>query len=164
MHQLNTQIEILNRWFQQNRQSLNVAKTKVMLFDTQALIAKQGDFCLEIRGQEVEHVHAFKYLGVMLDPLLSFHELVKYSQSKTYGNIRVLDRARSFIDKELYLSLYTTLVLPLLGFNDYVYDCLGVNDAYTLQKLQNAALGSILHVDHSTPLAELHKKAGFLFK
>ena len=54
-----------------------------------------------------------------------------------------------------------TLVLPLFDFNDYVYDCLTVNDSHTLQKLQNTALRSILRVDFHTSIADIHKMAGF---
>ena len=65
-----------------------------------------------------------------------------------------------FLDKELCLSLYRTLVLPLFDFNDYIYDCLTSADAYTLQKPQNTALGSIMRVDSRTSISEIRLQAG----
>ena len=140
----------LSKWFQQNRLLLNTKKTKVMLFGTRQSLAKVHDFGLVIDGEPIKLVTKFKYLGVMLDSTLSFHEHVQYIQSKTLGKIKVLGRARSFLSEDLCLSLYRTLVLPLFDFNDYVYDCLTVNDSYTMQKLQNTALRSILRVDSYT--------------
>ena len=132
-----------------------------MLFGTRHALAGLGDFSLNIKGQPIECVPKFKYLGIMLDSHLSFHEHVMYIQSKTLGKIKVLGRARGFLSQELCLSLYRTLVLPLFDFNDYVYDCLTVADSYTLQKLQNTALRSILRVDSRTSIADIHKLAGF---
>ena len=163
--ELKTKLEnsstVLSIWFRQNRLSLNTKKTKVMLFGTRQSLAKLDDFVLRIDGKRIESVSKFKYLGVMLDPTLSFHDHVSYIQSKTLGKIKVLGRARSFLSQELCLSLYRTLVLPLFDFNDHVYDCLTVNDSYTLQKLQNTALRSILRVDSRTSISEIHTLAGF---
>ena len=101
---------------------------------------------------------SFKYLGVMLDPILSFSSHVQYIQGKTFSRIKVLGRARSFLSKEMCLSLYKALVLPLFDFNDYIYDCLSSNDAYTLQKLQNAAFRNILKCDSRMSIQSIHQE------
>ena len=40
----------------------------------------------------LEHVDSFEYLGVMLDPGLTFDDHVKYLKSKLYVRIKLLGR------------------------------------------------------------------------
>ena len=127
-----------------------------MLFGANQKLCSLDEFHLTIDGHEIERVES--YLGIMLDPVLLFSALVKYIQSKTFGRIKVLARARSFLDQEMCLSLYKSLVLPLFDFNDFIYDCLSSNDTYTLQKLQNAAFRNILRSDSCASIVSIHEK------
>ena len=48
----------------------------------------------------------------------------------------------------------------MFDFNDYVYDCLTSKNAFTLQKLQNAAFRSILRHDKRTSVELMHTQMG----
>ena len=132
----------------------------MVLFGTRPKLEEVHGFNVQIDGQEVERLDSFKYLGVMVDSHLMFSDHVKYIQSKTVSKIKLLGRAHSFLSQELCISLYKSLILPLFDFNCYIYDCLSSRDAFTLQKLQNSAVRSILRAEFRTPIIELHTKAG----
>ena len=101
----NSEVMILTKWFCQNQLSLSqyVKKTKVMLYGTHQKLARLHGFRL---GCDIERIDEFEYLArVMVDPLLSFSIHIRYIQSKTVAKIRVLGRAKSFLNQDLYLSL-----------------------------------------------------------
>ena len=60
----------------------------------------------------VDQVDTFKYLGVKLDPKLSFSHHVNYIKSKTISKIKILKRVRSLIDRDTSITLYKSLILP----------------------------------------------------
>ena len=61
------------KWLNKNKLTLNVKKTKVMLFGTSIKLARNTDhFEVKIHDTVLEEVKSFKYLGVFLDPCLSW--------------------------------------------------------------------------------------------
>lgn len=68
---MNSDLLILMRFFDSNLLSLNLMKTKYMLFHSPR---KKVNFDINLRiGQtEIERVYNFKYLGLVLDPSLSW--------------------------------------------------------------------------------------------
>ena len=125
-----------------------------MLFGTKYMLSTYTNFSLEIDGQSIERVSSFKYLGIKVDPGLTFDSHVASIQSKTLAKIKLLGRARAFLPQELCLSVYKSLVLPMFDFNDFIYDCL------TLQKLQNIAFRSILRHDKRASVLLMHEQLG----
>ena len=62
---------LLSRWLSVNHLKLNVAKTKLMLFNRDGL-SPSVDIYLE--DEHIENVESFKFLGVLLDNQLLFIE------------------------------------------------------------------------------------------
>ena len=129
-----------------------------MLFGTRHTLSSFENIQLHIHGQPIERVSSFKYLGVKVDPLLTFDSHVAYVQSKTIAKIKLLGRARAFLSQDLCISLYKSLVLPMFDFNDYIFDCITSKNAFTLQKLQNAALRSVLRHDRRISVEPMHNE------
>ncbi len=61
---------------------VNLNKTKCMTFGMRTTINKLGCLDLRIEDSQIEHVQKFKYLGMILDPVLSFKDHVSYIRSK----------------------------------------------------------------------------------
>ena len=117
-----------------------------MLFGTKS----QADRCVNLKvkhGQnELERVSTFKYLGVKLDPNLSFKDHVQYIRGKIVPKIKLLGHVSTFLDQE----------------TDTVYNCLSQQDSYSLQKIQNCAMRRILHCDRLEPIKNMHTKLHLL--
>ena len=79
---LNNQLLIVKGWYQRNKLSLNLDKTKVMIFGTTGSIHTMS----YVNIDNVERVNSFKYLGVKLDSHLNFYKHVAYIESKTVQN------------------------------------------------------------------------------
>ena len=153
---LNNSMKIISNWFNCNKLSLNHKKSKFMLFGTRSQLSKLSDVKVYAGQSELERVESFKYLGVVLDPNLTFSQHIEYLKSKTLSKISLLGRARYFVDHDTSVMLYKTLILPYYDYCDFVYHCLSQKDCHTLQKLQNCSLRQILKCDRLSPISDMH--------
>ena len=152
---LNQVIETIHRWFCANRLKVNIGKTKSMLF--RSPYRPRDENLLLFFGQEpVEHVSTFKYLGVYLDPSLSFRDHIEYVVKKVRQRTRILWKLRSFITVNLAKTLYTSLIEPLFLYCDELYDGCFQQDVKKLQVAQNNALRAVLHRDPRSDTVSLH--------
>ena len=55
---------------------------------------------LKINNRDIEKVNTMKLLGILLDENLSWKEHTKYLKNKIARNIRLMYRAKPFLDKE----------------------------------------------------------------
>ena len=137
----------LDSWFSKNRLSLNVSKSRLMLFGTQHQLYNFENVNVIHRGIELEKCNKYKYLGIVLDSRLTFEEHANFIKSKTIGKIRLLGRIRHVIDRETAMLLYKTLILPIYDYCDYIYYPLSIASADSLQKLQNIAFRTIVRAE-----------------
>jgi len=70
---LNNELMKVSDWMHRNKLTLNVKKTKGMLFASKIKLSRSRDqFSVKIKDSTVDHVNSFKYLGVYLDPSLTW--------------------------------------------------------------------------------------------
>ena len=97
-----------------------------------------------------------KFLGVLLDDILSWKEHIKYLENKIAQNIGLMYRARPFSDKESLLALYYFYIYLYLNFVNSVLD-----NAYltNLKKLRSQQK-HVIRIVHNKKKFE-HKKELF---
>ena len=115
---VNQELQKTNEWFEPNKLSFNVEKTKYSLFhkpsrrdDLPFLLPK-----LLIEKLKVERVESIKFLGVLLDENLSWKDHIKYIENKVAKNIGLLYRAKLFLDKNSLLTLYYSYTHTYLNY------------------------------------------------
>ena len=140
----------------QNKLTVNIAKTKCMTFGTRAMLDKLGKVDLRVGGQTVEQVQKFKYLGMILDPLLNFKEHVSYMRSKIVPRLKMMDKLKHVLSRNVKLTLYKTLISPMFDYGDIIYAGLNQLESQSLQKLQNSGLRRILNCDPRTHIKDMH--------
>ncbi len=116
------------------------------------------DIKIEQNGQDVKIVDRFKYLGVILDPYLKFDKHVDYIKRKVVGRLRMMSKLRPITNEKTALTLYKTLVIPIIDYYDIIYNCLTKRDSETLQQLQNGACRIILQRNKRTPTSDMHRE------
>ena len=80
---MNTEISKVAKWLNENVLTLNVKKTKGMLLcKIQKMTRRDSDLEVYINNSLIDNVDKFKYLGVWLDPALTWNEQID-SISKT---------------------------------------------------------------------------------
>ena len=77
---LNDALSKLDAWFRDNSLGINFEKTNCMLFH-KSNDHVNAQFQITCRGNDIERVYSFKYLGIILDPNLSFRNHFLYVKS-----------------------------------------------------------------------------------
>ena len=92
---MNAELSKINEWFKANKLSLNVTKTKFILFLKSSKVddipLKLPD--LNINNINIKRVNSMKFLGVILDQHLNWNEHLKLIENKTSKCIGIMHRS-----------------------------------------------------------------------
>ena len=81
---LNSDLLSVSDWLKMNKLTLNVKKTKCMLFGTPHYLKDAESLNIKLDSDHIEQVDNFKYLGIIMDNELKFD-----LHTKTLANVRV---------------------------------------------------------------------------
>ena len=109
---INDELSHVHEWLLINKLSVNVSKTKFMIFHHQQRRIDTLIPDLKLDSQPIEHVSEFNFLGLTLDELLSWNPHVQKVANKTSGTIGILRRLKNIIPISVLQTLYNTLILP----------------------------------------------------
>ena len=81
------ELSIVSEWLKANCLTLNVNKTKFVIFATHPKLNNFENQSLYINGSLIERVSCMKYLGLLVNEVLSFNEHVDYLHNKISAHI-----------------------------------------------------------------------------
>ena len=90
--------------------------------------------------REIQYVHTFNYLGVVIDDQLCFNSYYHAVKRKVENKIFVLSKIRKYVDSKTALLIYKQAILPLVEYAGFVLVSCSIRQRYELQVLQNNAL------------------------
>ena len=127
---INTEINKVNTWLRLNKLSLNVEKTKCMLFHKRRTPPVIN---FSINNRDIDRVAQFTFLSIILDENLSWKNHINMISNKLSKINGVLHRLKYIFPKHIMLSVYKSLFMPHMSYGSFVW---GHNfDAiYKLQK------------------------------
>ncbi len=162
MMKLKMELSTISEWLKLNKLTLNVNKTKYVIFGTRNQVQAQINYKLDVNGQELERVQHMKYLGVILDSQLTFDEHVNFIHSKAVKKLGIVRKSREFLDRKTSLTLYRSSVLPHLDYCDLIYENTSKTNLNKLQLVQNSACRIMLLADKRTSVSQMHKDLNLL--
>ena len=124
----------VHAWFNQNQLTVNVAKTKFMLYGTSTLRNCFSDIQLNIGGQKVERVKNFKYLGVIFDENLSWDDHVQYIHAKASSRLYLFRRIRHHLSVKQSQVVFTALVQTILDYARILSGLIALQNLKSLYK------------------------------
>ncbi len=93
MEQLLNTVEIelmvFKKWFDDNRFSLNLSKTKFIIFSN---LQSNNKVKLRVNNEEIESVYENKFLGVIIDHKLCWKSHINHVETKMSKSIAILNR------------------------------------------------------------------------
>ena len=109
------ELDKLKLWFNLNKLSLNLSKTKYMIFGNQKNLLNEN---IEIKIDNIilERVFENKFLGVIIDQNFSWKQHINYIRSKLAKSIGVLGKIRHLLNLDSLYTLYCTLLTPYLTY------------------------------------------------
>lgn len=77
---VNSDLELLSDWYKQNKLSLNINKTKAILFSERESLSLTDSCHFKINITKIEEVDQFKILGVYFDRKLNWNWQITFNQ------------------------------------------------------------------------------------
>jgi hypothetical protein len=113
----NSELDNLTNWFLVNKLSVNISKTKYVLFHTNRKNSIPSNLPpVEISGQALERVQTIKFLGVILHENLSWKSHLDHQANKIAKATGIINRLKHQLPSDTLLTLYNSLILPYLQY------------------------------------------------
>lgn len=158
---MNEDLELLSQYFSRNDLQLNVSKTKYMhLCSSRKLLS--GLSRVTYRGELVEEVQEFCYLGLWLDSNLTWKRHVHYLCSKLSQLVGIFYRVRDEIPLYALKRLYYALAHSRLTYMITVWANTTGENLERIQVLQNRLLKLIFRLPVLTETMRVYKESEML--
>ena len=108
---LNKELHKINTWLACNKLSLNIDKTKLMIFHTKQRSITYPD--LSINNTLIEKVRLFNFLGLTISDDLKWHTHIRNVSRRISRSIDVINVLKNTFPTHILNTLYSSLVLHL---------------------------------------------------
>jgi hypothetical protein len=162
---INAELHKIYDWLCVNRLSLNINKTKFMLYHSPykrpALIQEP----IKINGIQLEQVTEFNFLGTTISNNMSWKKHTLIVCKKLSRSIGILRRLHNSLPTHILLSIYNAFVLPHL-YNSVLVWGHSPSKVFKLQKLAIRLVFKIKGKRHTSPLFKANNtlKFGDIYK
>ena len=147
LYQINLELPNMHDWLCANKLTLNLKKTKYLVFQPRQKLNLNLLPPLSLAGEILEKASNIKYLGIVIDHHLSWHDNIDYVCDKVSRSINIMTKVKCYLGKHCLISIYYSLV-----YSHLIYGCSlwGNNPLSQLIRLQNKAV----RIMNDTPLRD----------
>ena len=149
---LNTELANFHNWLKANKLSLNVNKTKAMVFHMPQKRIQLP--LLKIAGTDIEFVDNFNFLGIIINKHLNWTSHVDMLTAKLSKTIGILNTLKHVLPINIMRTIYNSLILCHLNYGVLLWGPkLHMNDRlHILQKKDVRIITCNSYFAHSEPL------------
>ena len=154
---LNNELQRVHSWLNANKLSLNVRKTKYMIF-RKYKNNDIGELNLRISNDTIEHVNEFNFLGLHLNSKLNWDTHVNIVEKRISRAVGLIRKLQLIFPRTILLSIYNALILPHINY------CLlswgsgtAAKGIFLQQKRAIRAISSAGYKAHTEPLFKIYK-------
>lgn len=161
---INNELDLLYTWLCQNKLKLNTAKTKCMILGTKRKCKEflELDLSILFNGTKIDFVSQIKYLGVILDPQLSFCHYLDFIDRKLGKKIGFFRRISCNLTVWARHIVFNTMVLPHFKYCSSVLLSCTKEQVNRLQLQQNKVMRILLNCGKYTPIHTMLECLGWL--
>ena len=149
---LNVELQNYSEWLQLNVLSLNINKTKCMMFRNSNRTIEYPQ--ISINNTLIDYVDSFDFLGITLDSQLKWGHHIDKISMKISKVIGILNHLKNFLPSDILKTIYNALINPHLH---YGLLCWG-NNSNRVLKLQKKAIRIITSSKYNAHTSPLFKK------
>ena len=154
---LNDQLNNVSTWLKAIKLSINVKKTKLMIFrPRQKTLPITRQIILE--SNVLEQVDNTKFLGVYIDQHLEWKTHVNFIAAKISKSVGFLYKAKYYLPSNYLLTLYYALIYPYLTYCNLIWVSTYITNLQRIYLLQKRAVRAISKADYkasSKPLWQI---------
>ena len=151
---LNTELNKLSIWFRAYKLSLNLKKTKFMLFKPSQKRLSQS-IQLLINDYKLDQVKETISLGVILDENLNWMSEISHVANKVSKSIGIIRKSHFYLSTKSLRTLYFSLVYPYFFYCNLVWHSTYKSNLVRLEILQKRVVRTIAKTDlyaHTDPI------------
>ena len=151
---INENLKLLAKWFQINKLSLNLSKTKFIVFKGKQNL-QDINLNLKVNNSGIDRVRETTFLGVIIDENLTWQSHISHLECKIAKNIGVIYRVKNILERDNLYILYCALVLPYLYYCSVVWGLNYKSRLYNLTKLQKKVIRIVdgaEFAEHTSPI------------
>ena len=147
-------------WLIANKLTLNIAKTKLLLFDNR--ISDPTKLSISLSGTPITPSLHANFLGTIIDCKLTWKNHISFVSNKVARVSGTLNRLKHFLPRNALLILYNSLILPHLNYNLLIWGNTHTSSLSNLHRLQKRALRNIDNVSYLAHTGPIFKELRIL--
>ena len=153
------ELSLINDWLQINKLSLNVDKTKYMIFhNVQKNVSLYEQLTLEFNGEKIKRTKTFNFLGIVVNEQLTWNSHITHLSSKINPVVGLLHRLKYQLPTNILKMIYNSLILSRLHYANIIWG----GRPSSLIKLNKKALRAIGKVGCNTHTNPIEKRLNLL--
>ena len=114
---LNAELSKIAEWLAANKLSLNVSKSKLLVFSNRHTSVDSNDTDIYINGEKLKEVDHAKYLGALIDNKLNWAYQINAVSLKLSKGVGLLAKIRHYVPSSILRSLYFSFINPYIDYN-----------------------------------------------
>ena len=140
IHHINIELPKIYDWLCANKLTLNLTKTKYIIFQPRQKLNSNLHLPLVLAGRPLDHSSSVKYLGLFIDGHLSWHDHIEYICSKISKNINIMTKVKKLVSKVTIINMYYSFIYPYLTYGSILWGNNYYSPINDVVKLQNKAI------------------------
>ena len=157
----NNELIKLADWFKANKLTLNVSKTKYILFRNNLKAIDFSKLQLLIDDEFIDRIgqgcneESFKFVGIYLDEFLTWNQHVNYICGKAANAVYALSKLKNVIPVSVKLTIYNSLFRSFIEYGICAWgrsNCNSINRLITLQKRAVRCIVNAKYNSHTDPI------------
>ena len=114
---INDELHLIYEWLCLNKLSLNIKKTKFMIFHDRQRCIETLIPKLNINGNQIERVKEFIFLGILFDEHMSWESHINKTSVKITKTLGIMSRLKRYLPRNILLILiYNSLIMPYIQY------------------------------------------------
>ena len=111
---INSELDKISIWLKLNKLSLNIPKTKYMIFHT--VNKRIPKLTLEIENTTIEQVSEFNFLGITLDEHVKWNKHIDKIANKISRNMGIINSMKHFLPIGTKTLIYNSLIVSHINY------------------------------------------------
>ena len=157
-NEINLELNKVNDWLAVNKLSLNIKKTKFMLFHTRQTNISQYVPNLKIGNDKIKRVKDFDFLGLTINENMSWKPHTDRIANKLSKYVGIINRLKRYLPQNILKMIYTSIIQSNLNYCilAWGYNC------GRLKKLQKRAIRLITDSPYNSHTSPIFKQLNIL--
>ena len=154
---VNNALKEIQKWLELNRLSLNVKKTKYMIFYNHQRDIINHIPKLELNGELLVRVEDFDFLGLTIDQHMTWNAHIQKISNKISRSLGIMNRLKRYLPQNILRTIYNSLSLPHINSSILVWGF----KSRRISKLKKSIVRMISCSEYNAHTEPLYKSLNF---